>query len=570
MARAYNSPGVTVTESVVPALAPIVSTPSLVAVVGQAAGSQTATERLILTGTTAITLAHTGVSTPSVVVKLAATGATLGAGNYSVVQTSDPDSSVTGDEIYTITRVAAPATAPTVAATGTGTLTGTYEYAVSYINANGETGIGPSSGTVVIAGAGYNLTAIPIGPTGTTGRKVYRKKTVGANADSLFHLVATLNDNTTTTVTNETTADVTANGLAQPITGIASGDTVTVTYTYTDSEYYEPTLFGDFDDVTDKYGAPFDTNGGINSKLSFAVRLALLNGASDVIAVAATADTQSALEAGLAKLENEPDVRIVVVANGGSWVPGSLYAHTSKMNGQGLYRFGIVGRDGVPTLIDATTLRAASSSLNDESIRFANVTSAFMTNPISGAKLSVGAQHFAAALAGMYAGRDVQVPLTRKTIAGFQGINDVRRESEKALDSAAGLLVIEERGGVIRVRHDITTAVGNVNTRESSVVRAKYELAHRVKSALDSSAVGVVLPSGRAASLVETIVSSVLDGLVVEQAINSYSDVKGRLLSGDPTTVEVRFQYMPAYPINNINVVFTINTTTGDTSVATV
>jgi len=570
VALAYNSPGVTVTESVVPALAPVVATPSLVAIVGAASGSQSATERLVLTSTTAQTLAHTGVSTPSVVVKLASTGAVINGGNYSVVQTADPDTTVTGDEIYTIARVAPPATGPTVAATGTGALTGTYEYAVSFVNAGGETGIGPSSGTVAIAGAGFNLTAIPVGPTGTTQRKVYRKKSVGTSADSLFHLVATIGDNTTLVLNNEATADATANAAVQPNTGIASGDTVTVSYTYTDANYFEATIMSDYADVVDKYGSPFDANGNVNSKLSFAARLAFLNGADEIITLAATADTQTPIEAALTKLEDEPDVRIVVIANGGSWAPSSLYAHTTKMNGQGFYRFGIAGRDGTPTLIDAASIRAAASALNDESIRYVNVSSFYLSNPVTGANLSVGAWAAAAAIAGMYAGRDVQIPLTRKTVAGFVGINDVRRETEKALDAAAGLLVIEERGGgVIRVRHDITTAVGSVNTREASVVRAKYELAHRVKVALDASAVGAVLPAGRAASLVETITSSVLDGLVVEQAINGYSDVKGRLLDGDPTTVEVRFQYLPAYPINNINVVFTINTTTGDFAAAT-
>lgn len=562
--RAYNSPGVTVSESIVPSLAPVIATPSLVAIVGAAAGSQSGSERLVLTGTTPQTLAHTGVSLPSVVVKLASTGETLDAGNFTVTQTSDPDTTIVGDEIYSITRVASPTSAPAALATGTGTLTGTYEYAYSYVNAAGETGISPSSGAVAIAGAGYNLSNITIGPAGTTARKIYRKKTVGTAADSTWHLVATIADNVVTVLSNESTLDVTANSASQPKTGIASGDTITITYTYTDSKYYEPTLFSDYTDVIEKYGSPFDANGAVNSKLSFAIRLAFLNGASEVVGVAASADTQNALESGLTKLESEPDIRIVNIANGGSFTAGSLYAHTVKMNGQGFYRIGVAGRDGTPTIIDAATIRAASAALNEESVRFVNISSLWMTNPVTGAKLSVGGQFVAAAITGMYAGRDVQIPLTRKTVAGFEGINDVRRESEKALDAAAGLLVVEPMGGILRVRHDITTAVGNVNTKESAVVRAKYEMAHRVKQALDAGAVGAVVPSGRASSLVETIVSSVLEGMIVEQAINRYGDVKGRLLGGDPTTVEVRFQYVPAYAINNINVVFTINTTSGE------
>jgi hypothetical protein len=562
--KAYNSPGVTVSETVNPALAPVTASPSLVAVVGAASGSVSASERLVLSSTTPVQLAHTGVSIPSVIVKLASTGETLNAGNYAVVQSGDPDTTVTGDELYTIARFGSPGSAPTAAPSGTGTLTGTYEYAFSYVNANGETGLSPTTGPVVITAAGYNLSNITVGPTGTLSRKIYRKKTLGTNADSTWHLVATIADNVTLVLTNETTSDVTANGNSQPVTGIASGDTVVVNYTYTDQNYFEPTLFDDYSDVIAKYGPPVDTNGLISSKLSYAIRLAFLNGASEVVGVAASADTQTPLESALAQLEDEHAVNIVVVANGATFAPSSLYAHLVKMNAQGYYRIGIAGRDGSTSLPLATTIRAAAQALNEESLRYVNVSSLQVTNSVTGSQLNIGGQFLAAAVAGMTAARDVQVPLTRKTVAGFEGINDKRTDSEKALDSAAGLLVVEDRGGVLRIRHDITTAVGDVNKRESSVVRAKYELAQRVRDALDTSVVGSVLPLDRGPTLVETVVRSVLESMIVEEAIAAYTDVKGRLLSGDPTTVEVRFSYTPAYPINNIAVVFQINTTTGD------
>lgn len=566
---AYNSPGVNVSETINPSVAPTSSAPALVAIVGAASGSQSASERVVLTGTTPVQLSNTGVTAGSAVVKLASTGATLNAGNYTITQTSDPDTTVVGDETSAITRVASPATGPTAAPSGTGTLTGTYEYAVSFTNANGETGIGPSSGTVVISGAGYNLSAIPVGPAGTTGRKIYRKKTVGALADSTFHLVATIADNATLVLTNETTADATANANAVPQTGILSGDTVIVNYSFTDQFYYDPTLFTDYTDVLTKYGPATDVNGAISSVLSYAVRLAFLNGASEVMAVAASADTQTPIELALSQLENEPDVNIVVIANGASWAAGSLYAHLIKMNQQGYYRTGVTGRDGAATLVPAVTTRAAATTFNEESLRYVNISSLWVLNQVTSQRLNLGAHFAAAAVAGMTAARDVQFPLTRKVLAGFQGINDNRTETEKAIDASNGLLVVEDRGGALRIRHDITTAIGSVNTREASVVRAKYDLAQRVRDALDTSVVGMVVPTTVGPSLVEAVVSGVLNSIVSEGGIDSFRDVNARLLSGDPTTIEVRFSYLPSYPINYINVIFTINTTSGDTNLTT-
>lgn len=171
----------------------------------------------------------------------------------------------------------------------------------------------------------------------------------------------------------------------------------------------------------------------------------------------------------------------------------------------------------------------------------------------------------AAAVGGMYASRDVQIPLTRKTVSGFAGIGDKRTLNEQASDSNAGLLVIEDKGnaGVLRVRHDLTTAIGAVNTRESSVVRAKYEMAHRLKTTLDAGVVGQVVPQNEAPLFVQSTVSSVLGQLLSEEVIAGWSDLKARTLS-DPTVIEVKFGYNPVYPINNVEVRFTINTNTGE------
>jgi hypothetical protein len=276
--RAYNNPGVTVTESVNPAIAPILANPQLVALVGPARGYATASERLVLTGTTAQTLRYTGVSTGSVTAVNGITGIAINPGAYVITQSSDPDATVTGDEIYTVARFLAPTAAPTAASGGTGTLVGTYVYAYSFVNASGETGISPASNAAVLATGGANLTAVAVGPTGTTARNVYRMKT-STGGDNKWHLVATIAGNSTTTLSNESTIDsvaqgdgVTTFGTQQAVQGIADGDTIVLTYQYTDQNYYKATIFDDYDDIVDRYGAPFDSNGNINSALSFAAR----------------------------------------------------------------------------------------------------------------------------------------------------------------------------------------------------------------------------------------------------------------------------------------------------------
>ncbi|MBI3338495.1 hypothetical protein HY003_04325, partial [Candidatus Saccharibacteria bacterium] len=98
-------------------------------------------------------------------------------------------------------QVATP-TAPTVAVNATaGNLNGAYQYRVSYVTALGETETGAASAVVNPASQQVNLSAIPTSSdTSVTARKIYR--TTAGGSTFLMKLVTTINDNTTTTYTD--------------------------------------------------------------------------------------------------------------------------------------------------------------------------------------------------------------------------------------------------------------------------------------------------------------------------------------------------------------------------------
>lgn len=107
--------------------------------------------------------------------------------------------------------------APTVATGAAGALTGTYYYVVTYTtNApdGGETSIGTVSALVSPSSQKVDLTNIPIGAGTTLTRKIYRTTAAGLTSDLKFYLVTQINDNTTTTYTDNT-AD-SALGAASP------------------------------------------------------------------------------------------------------------------------------------------------------------------------------------------------------------------------------------------------------------------------------------------------------------------------------------------------------------------
>jgi uncharacterized phage protein gp47/JayE len=123
--------------------------------------------------------------------------------------------------------------APTVVAGAAGTPNGVYKCQVTFLNTMGETS-GGTEATVTVASQQIAWSAIPLGPTGTTARRLYRTAAGGATGSE--KLVTTLNDNTTLVFTDNVAdsalgnAIPTANTTAQSLgTGKAPiGATVTV------------------------------------------------------------------------------------------------------------------------------------------------------------------------------------------------------------------------------------------------------------------------------------------------------------------------------------------------------
>lgn len=99
---------------------------------------------------------------------------------------------------YSSTVQAAPGAMVAARLASLGLGIGTYRYAVTFVNGSGETTIGTEISIATTSGnQGVSLAAIPLGPGGTTARKIYR--TLVGGAAGAEKLLATISDNTTTT-----------------------------------------------------------------------------------------------------------------------------------------------------------------------------------------------------------------------------------------------------------------------------------------------------------------------------------------------------------------------------------
>lgn len=463
-----------------------------------------------------------------------------------------------------------------------------------------ETGV--AQATFAPADAGQVITA----PAGTVLQTVATNQlfdsvvnvldpTAGSNADGSY---AQGTDFQVTLATDNTSATIV------PVAATAletNGGTLQFSYRYVPADYYIPIRLDSQSAVEARFGPAFDSN-GIVTPLSAAAALAFENGAASVVVqpLIATGDVQpndvqaadeNTWDYTLSKLHDIEDVNVVVPIVGQSNAnvdDAALLRILFKVQDyarymlttEGQYVVSIFGEDSSGSTADAAlaTIRDHANQLRaryngDLAEQTVVVSPSRFTRSLpssTSATVLVGGQYVAAAIAGMLAARPVQQPLTRKQVSGFSSVAFPNYDkASKNADAQAGLLVVEQKGAIIQVRHGVTLNNTDTAKRELSVIRAKHRMIASVRQTLEEQVIGTVPADGNAPHLVQVTIISVLEQLRNANELVAYSSVETRLLTNDPTTVEARFSYLPAFPLNYVRVVFSLDLTGGDVTTTT-
>lgn len=453
-------------------------------------------------------------------------------------------------------------------------------------------GVRPTVVAIVGPGVGYRTATETMTLTGTTPVEISNP---GVNPTSV---VLTAADGTVYALTDDytvssaagpdgnilTTTDNTVSVTRVATGAIADGALVYVSYRYTDAQYHAPLRVQDFDDVQDAYGPPVDMEtGAILSPLSFAAKIAMENGARHLVLVPTTGEadeaTRAELTAAYAKLEAVADVNVIVplpvAITGSTAEPGDttnvgtdLKAHCESLANDGVFRVGILGLESTATVDPATAIDSYRSSR----VVLAWPNRLFYYHGYRNVSVEVAGYYLAAAYAGRIAAQPVQTPLTKKEITGFSGFPAATAAamtlSQKNSWSETGIAVTEvNRAGRMVVRHGTTTNRTNVQTRELSLVRAKDALVNLLYETMESSELVGGYIDADTPSVVTGVIEGVLESAKGSDLIVDYTGLKIRQLLGDPSVMEVKFQYRPAYPLNYIVISFSIDTSTGESTV---
>lgn len=443
--------------------------------------------------------------------------------------------------------------------------------------------IPPSRIALVGPSIGYQTYTEPLLMTGVV------PQTVTKNGVSTGSIVVSTLAGATLALTTDYTVSQTGSPAEESVTtitrvgggAITDGQTVYVTYQYTDSAFYEPFLSSDWDQIQSRFGAAIvSTTGAIGSPLSLAAKVVMEQGVREMLLLPTKGSTPTSVTAAqintaYTKLETRDDIGIVVPLGigitGTDVAPGdtnslvqNLKTHVESMSTAGLYRIGVVGLDTGATR-DHTLLGPAIASRR-VLLAYPNILSWY--NGYTNTTIELGGCYLAAAMGGMLASRMPQEPLTKKRVSGFSSIpaRVVSTMTKSAKDdlSNKGVAVAElVSGDALVVRHGTSTDRSSLLTREVSITRGKDTTIRLVYQALDQSGLIGTPVTADTPVRIRSIVEGALSQARSLGVIAEYSNLAVKIKENDPTSVVVKFAYIPAYPLNYITVSFSINTVTG-------
>ena len=427
-----------------------------------------------------------------------------------------------------------------------------------------------SSGSVTLSQLGINQASIVV--TSLSGTTTYSSST-----DYVINQTAATDGYTQDTVTTIQLAT------GSPGSTIPSGTTVVVSYQFTNYLYGTPSTVNDFNTVKSLYGNPFNSStGAITSPLSFAAQIAFDNGASTLVlidpgVVSPPGFTTSValLDAAYAQLSPIDQIDLVVplpigITDSTNVTNVSVHLSTwlsneAKVNDN--LRMGVAGYESAatitPDVVAQATLYKRVVQVWPNSISYYNgYTNTTQTLP---------GYYLAVAYAGILSGNPPQQGLTRQRVSDFSGIApavfSTASTSYKNQLASSGVSVLEiSPSGNLWVRHGVTTDNTSVYNQEISLVRAQDAIIKLLEETFaDAAIIGTPITPTMVAT-VSGLVTGALANAVQLGLCDSASNVQVSQNPLYPTVFNVTFTYVPAYPLNVIEISFSIDTTNGTIS----
>jgi hypothetical protein len=377
-------------------------------------------------------------------------------------------------------------------------------------------------------------------------------------------------------------------------TNVADNDTVQITYSYADADYYQPQVFEDYPSLVATYGLPMTSTPPANpndsqvvSPLAMGAQLAFQNGATQLITVALNptdGTLQQQFQAAYAKIATNYNTAIITpvfvddltvstgtVAQLATTLATDLEAHCVAASNDGYPRIAVFGAPRNYSETDQA-FDAFAAAIDNKRVVLTYPTRLQIFNGATNQITEIGGCFLAAALAGLLSSLPTNRGLTKQSVTGLSGLSaPVAQKMTKLFRdtlSRAGVLVVEvNRLNQLIVRHGVTTNMTSLTTREISLIRIADGLFELIQLGMEAAQlIGEPITPDTTVQ-VKGALSSLLEQAKISELIVDYADLQVRQQiypSGDPSIIDCRFSYQPAVPLNYITVQFSVDLQTGD------
>jgi len=411
----------------------------------------------------------------------------------------------------------------------------------------------------------------------------------GVNAST----VSVASGNGTVYATSEYTVTQTGTGTSTvttvtPTSGSTISDTAlsVISYQYTNANYFTPQRFTSASQIAAVYGQSYSPSGQLLSPITFAAECLFANGTPPSVVVLPTTDigtvaTRTGLSSAYPLLQPLQDVYFIVpVASGITGTPtapgdvvnvaADLGSYIDSLAPFNQYALGLYAPDAGSSVSPATI----AGGVANRHVATFYPNSLLAYSAVAGQTVTVGGFNLAAAAAGFLSVNPVQQGITARSLNGFSGF-----PTSVALGLTQGAMNTIAAAGVsvfapnlysrsLQIRQSLTTDQSSPTTGEISVVRINDWLIYDLtQTFLNSAIIGSPL-TPLTVGQIASIAQGVLEALQASGAILGYQSLSVSLSATIPTTATVAFQYLPAYPVNYIDVNYTIDTSTGSVSAA--
>lgn len=343
----------------------------------------------------------------------------------------------------------------------------------------------------------------------------------------------------------------------------AVGSTYYITYYYEKTDY-APKVYTRFKDITNEYGTM-----DIGNQITLTAFLMMINGAVAVmckqILKTPGQDTASDVEYITALQELEKPVngikpRVIHPVTTSSSVISALKTHLAQLSSERRRseRTAFIGFAVGTEPQDAAVFARAVGYGRIVAVYPDGAVVALTDERGVESEYIVDGSYLAAAMVGLNVSTayDVAEPMTRKSLTGFKRL--IRQLDEVEMDevASAGVSVIFDDAGIIKIRHALTTDMSNPFNKAPNIITIMDEVQIQARAALDQYIGKKFLPN--TPSDVAATLAATLSALQEAEIISGYANVTAIPSDFDPNYLIAEAFYKPVFELSYIRVTFNI------------